>query len=479
MKRLPSIREIAIKFANVDSDQGADPGRADDPLPDGRHPDQHPRAGRRAEGRRLQRPSSTGLYAVGECACVSVHGANRLGTNSLLDLLVFGRAAGNHIVEQNLAAQRAQAAAEGRRRRARSRAWRGSTRATVGRVSVAQVAERPAQDDAGALRRVPQPAAADRGRAARSWSSSERVAAHGDRDKSRTFNTARVEALELDNLIETAKATIVSAEARRESRGAQARSDYPGARRRELAQAHAVVPRRQPPRLQAGQPEAAVGRIVPAEGAHVLSSRTMKFRIYRYDPEKDAKPRLQDYDVALDPHDRMLLDALIRLKAVDDTLSFRRSCREGRLRLRRDEHQRQERARLHHQPARRSKEPVELRPAARAAGDPRPDRRHEPVLQAVPLDQALPRQRRRRRPRRSACSRPRSARSSTGSTNASCAPAARPPARRSGGTRTSSSGPAGLLAAYRFIADSRDQATERRGSTTSRIRTGCSAATRS
>ena len=55
----------------------------------------------------------------------------------------------------------------------------------------------------------------------------------------------------------------------------------------------------------------------------------MKFRIYRYDPEKDAKPRLQEYDVALDPHDRMLLDALIRVKAVDDTLAFRRSCREG------------------------------------------------------------------------------------------------------------------------------------------------------
>src|SRR6185437_8349888 len=55
----------------------------------------------------------------------------------------------------------------------------------------------------------------------------------------------------------------------------------------------------------------------------------MKFRIYRYDPEKDAKPRLQEYDVPLDPHDRMLLDALIRVKQVDDTLSFRRSCREG------------------------------------------------------------------------------------------------------------------------------------------------------
>ena len=48
----------------------------------------------------------------------------------------------------------------------------------------------------------------------------------------------------------------------------------------------------------------------------------MKFRIYRYDPDKDAKPYIQDYDVTLDHHDRMLLDALIRVKAVDDTLSF-------------------------------------------------------------------------------------------------------------------------------------------------------------
>src|SRR5512132_3500084 len=55
----------------------------------------------------------------------------------------------------------------------------------------------------------------------------------------------------------------------------------------------------------------------------------MRFRIYRYDPENEGAPRMQDYDVALDPHDRMLLDALVRVKAVDDSLSFRRSCREG------------------------------------------------------------------------------------------------------------------------------------------------------
>ncbi len=55
----------------------------------------------------------------------------------------------------------------------------------------------------------------------------------------------------------------------------------------------------------------------------------MRFRIFRYDPDRDEKPRMQDYDVRLDPHDRMLLDALVRVKEQDDTLSLRRSCREG------------------------------------------------------------------------------------------------------------------------------------------------------
>jgi succinate dehydrogenase / fumarate reductase iron-sulfur subunit len=55
----------------------------------------------------------------------------------------------------------------------------------------------------------------------------------------------------------------------------------------------------------------------------------MKFSIYRYDPDRDEKPRMQDYEVRLEPTDRMLLDALVRLKEQDDSLSFRRSCREG------------------------------------------------------------------------------------------------------------------------------------------------------
>ena len=55
----------------------------------------------------------------------------------------------------------------------------------------------------------------------------------------------------------------------------------------------------------------------------------MRFRIYRYEPEKDARPRMQDYEVALEPTDRMLLDAMIKIKSQDDSLAFRRSCREG------------------------------------------------------------------------------------------------------------------------------------------------------
>ncbi len=55
----------------------------------------------------------------------------------------------------------------------------------------------------------------------------------------------------------------------------------------------------------------------------------MRLSIYRYDPEKDAKPYMKDYEVALDAHDRMLLDALVKVKAQDDSISFRRSCREG------------------------------------------------------------------------------------------------------------------------------------------------------
>jgi succinate dehydrogenase / fumarate reductase flavoprotein subunit len=222
-KRLPSIREIAIKFANVD------PIR--DPIPV--VPTIHYQMGGIPTNIHGQvvvpkdgDPNTVvnGFYAIGECACVSVHGANRLGTNSLLDLLVFGRAAGNHIVDQQL-----------------QRRGHKPLPASSGDLSVARLARldgatsgEQVADVAGELRKTMQAHCGvfrnqqllSEG-VTRIKEIEQRVMRVAIKDKSRTFNTARVEALELDNLIETAKASIVSAEARQESRGAQARSDYP------------------------------------------------------------------------------------------------------------------------------------------------------------------------------------------------------------------------------------------------------------
>ena len=223
MKRLPSIREISLKFANVDPIK--------EPVPvvptihymmGGIPTNVHGQvvAPQNGDPNAIVR----GLYAVGECACVSVHGANRLGTNSLLDLLVFGRAAGNHIVEQRLQAWPHKPLPKDAADRARTRLARLDT-ATSGE-SVAEVANdlrKNMQSHCGVFRNQELLSEGVR----KVMEIERRVQRVAIKDKSRIFNTARVEALELDNLIEVAKATIVSAEARRESRGAQARSDYP------------------------------------------------------------------------------------------------------------------------------------------------------------------------------------------------------------------------------------------------------------
>jgi succinate dehydrogenase / fumarate reductase flavoprotein subunit len=165
-----------------------------------------------------------GFYAIGECACVSVHGANRLGTNSLLDLLVFGRAAGNFIVDRQLVRDEYKPLPPNAADASLTRLARLDTSTSGEQVAdVAHELRRTMQAHCGVFRNQQLLSEG----VAKVMALEERVKRISIKDKSKTFNTARVEALELDNLIETAKASIVSAEARRESRGAQARSDFP------------------------------------------------------------------------------------------------------------------------------------------------------------------------------------------------------------------------------------------------------------
>jgi len=221
MKRLPSIREIAMKFANVDCIK--------EPIPvvptihyqmGGIPTNIHGQVVGTSKG---HEDPVHGFYAVGECSCVSVHGANRLGTNSLLDLVVFGRAAGNHIIKhakemkehKPLPADAADAALE--RLAVLERSTSGEyTQAIANDIRASM------QTHAGVFRTSALLAEG----VEKIKELSERVKHVHLKDKSKVFNTAKVEALELANLIEVARATMVSAEARKESRGAHAQNDF-------------------------------------------------------------------------------------------------------------------------------------------------------------------------------------------------------------------------------------------------------------
>ena len=164
-----------------------------------------------------------GLYACGEAACVSVHGANRLGGNSLLDLVVFGRAAGLFIEESLRAGIEARDALPTDIEEANQR---------LAKLDAAPVGENVAnlrkelqgimQNQFGVFRKGDfMREGIERLNALR-----PRIESVGVADKTQAFNTARIEALELQNLFEVAEATAVSAEQRTESRGAHARDDY-------------------------------------------------------------------------------------------------------------------------------------------------------------------------------------------------------------------------------------------------------------
>ena len=221
-KRLPGIREISKKFANVDPVKDSIPVVPTahymmGGIPTNYHSEVIAPRGADKEA------TVSGFYAAGECACASVHGGNRLGTNSLTELLVFGKSAADSAIrflKEN----------PGQKELPKDAADRSLAR--LARLdnqkngeSVAEVANdmrRAMQAHCGVFR-FPDLLAEG---VKKIRSIADRVTRTQIKDKSKVFNTARIEALELDNTIEAARATMVGAAAREESRGAHDRADF-------------------------------------------------------------------------------------------------------------------------------------------------------------------------------------------------------------------------------------------------------------
>lgn len=222
-KRLPGIVELSKTFAHIDP--------AKDPIPV--VPTCHYMMGgipTNIHGQAITMDESgndhivNGLFACGEAACVSVHGANRLGGNSLLDLVVFGRAAGMFIEGALNEGIEYLDASESDIESAMKRITRWNE--SEGGESIPELKaelQEIMQTSFGVFREEKNMLeGVDKLALLR-----ERIANAYLPDKSNAFNTARVEALELDNLMEVAEATAIAALERKESRGAHSRYDYP------------------------------------------------------------------------------------------------------------------------------------------------------------------------------------------------------------------------------------------------------------
>jgi len=220
-KRLPSVEEIGHNFANVDITK----------EPIGVIPTIHYMMGgipTNLHGQGLmwdgqQNKPVNGLYAVGECSCVSVHGANRLGTNSLLDLLVFGKSAGKHITEfvRGYGEHHPMPADASDYSLSRLNHLQESNNGLYSQ-DVANKLRTTMQTHAGAFRTQK---TLDEG-VEKVRAIAQEAANISLQDKSLVWNTARMEALEVENLTEVARATITSAAARHECRGSHVVYDY-------------------------------------------------------------------------------------------------------------------------------------------------------------------------------------------------------------------------------------------------------------
>src|SRR5574341_127572 len=212
LERLPQIRELAIEFAGLDP--------VETPIPV--RPGAHYQMG----GVRTNQWGETvipGLYAAGECACVSVHGANRLGGNSLLETIVFGRRTGLRAGDYaRTIAPRALSdttLTHEQRRLQQLLSNEGPTRAWQLRDELGKTMSL----NLGLVRTQ----ASMLGATATVASLKARAAAVTIHDKGRVFNTDLIQALELQSLLEIAETIVAGALARTESRGAHYRSDFP------------------------------------------------------------------------------------------------------------------------------------------------------------------------------------------------------------------------------------------------------------
>ncbi|MDP1947240.1 MAG: FAD-binding protein [Nitrospirota bacterium] len=212
LERLPQIRALAMEFA------GLDPIETPIPVRPGAH---YQMGGVRTN--QWTETGIAGLYAAGECACVSVHGANRLGGNSLLETIVFGRRAGIRAGEyvRTVAPQalRNDQLTTEQARVQRLLAQEGSVRAWQLREELGQTMSL----NLGLVRTQESMSAAISAISALT----QRAASLTVQDKGQVFNTDLVQALELECLLDVAETIVTSALARQESRGAHYRSDYP------------------------------------------------------------------------------------------------------------------------------------------------------------------------------------------------------------------------------------------------------------